>query len=149
MGYFDSIFSPFQETIEEKIEKEIDKQVEVRVTKFVEYVSTTYDISLKILLRDLRNIDELDSPKKTTKNGYCLGLTAKGERCKFKAKNKGYCGRHQDQIPKKPKVRKPKKEQEIEMQEVLRHNHNVPPIFDPQCPACNLTKTPENVLIEL
>jgi len=140
--FFEIIFSSIQDTIEEKLEKEINKQVDTRVTKFVEYISQTYDVSLRLLLRDLQNLDGLQISN-STKPGQCSGVTKTGGRCKCKAVNRGYCKRHQNQFSKK------REKEEIEMQDFVSHNHPIPPIFDPNCPACSSTKKEKNLLIEL
>ena len=41
------------EEIQALIEKEIDRRVQEKLTTFIELVSKTYDISMKVLLRDL------------------------------------------------------------------------------------------------
>lgn len=139
------IFGSFQDKIEEKLEKEINKQVESRLTKYIEHVSQTYDVSLKLLLRDLQKLDELERPK--SKSGICMGIKANGSRCTCKAVVRGYCRRHQNQIPVKPVV---KKQSEIEMKDFVKHTHIIPPMYDPDCPACKQnTQEKEKVLIEL
>jgi hypothetical protein len=142
---FELIFGAFQDTIEEKLEKEIDKQVESRLTKYIEHVSQTYDVSLKLLLRDFQRLDELDHPK--SKPGICMGIKANGSRCTCKAVIRGYCRRHQTQIPVKPVGNK---QSEIEMKDFVKHTHSIPPMYDPNCPACKKNTTEkEKVLIEL
>ena len=50
------------EEINQLIRKEIDKQVEVKMTAFIELISKTYDISLKVLLRDLEKTELVEKP---------------------------------------------------------------------------------------
>lgn len=139
---YDLIFSSLQTTIEEKLEKEVNKQVESRLTKYIEYVSQTYDVSLKLLLRDFQNLDELNTTS-IPKPGICMGIKVNGGRCSRRAINKGYCKTHQNQIPVKT-VKK-----EIEMKEMVKHTHTFPPMYDPDCPACNKTESKKKLLIEL
>lgn len=134
-------------------DEEVDKRVNEKLTKYVEYVSKNYDISMKLLLRDLQNIDELSTntpkAKETGTPGQCLGINkSSGRRCKFKSKHShGYCNKHLDQVPKKPvTVRK----KAVTTGEILIHNHTIPPIFSKDCPACVKTnESKENLLIDI
>lgn len=83
------------------VEEEVDKRVNEKLTKYAEYISKTYDISIKLLMRDMLNINELVMPNtEICKPGQCLGINMGGKRCKFKGKQTGYCSRHIDQKPK-------------------------------------------------
>ena len=88
-------------------EDEVEKKVNEKLNKYIEHVSKTYDISMKLLLRDLQNLDELSINSKGPPNhqngkpGQCLGInSSSNKRCKFKGKVDGYCTRHVDQRPR-------------------------------------------------
>jgi hypothetical protein len=83
------------------VDEEVEKRVNEKLTKYAEYVSKTYDISIKLLMRDMLNINELVIPNtEICKPGQCLGINMGGKRCKFKGKQAGYCSRHVEQKPK-------------------------------------------------
>jgi len=86
------------EHITKVIEDEIQKRVEAKVTKFIEMVAKTYDISIKSLLHDLARAKS-NSELETTQ---CMGFTPKGKRCKFSATHDGYCKKHIHQKKQRP-----------------------------------------------
>jgi len=130
MGFLDEVTKLHNE--------EVNSQVNEKLTKFAEHVSKSYDVNHRQLLRDLNNIDGLEISTQTSSGepGRCLGQKLDGKRCTRKGKNQGgYCNLHISQRPvikKTPSALK----MEIEMQELPKHNHTMPPLFSADCPAC-------------
>jgi hypothetical protein len=85
--------------IETMIQEEVQRRVDETLTPMLEYISRTYDITLKQLMLDVASVNT--KPISCT----CQGLAKRGKRCKNRAKDNGYCHMHQDQIPKKPERR--------------------------------------------
>jgi len=138
MGYLKNttkvLVSKVMEEIQTLIEKEIERRVQEKLTTFIELVSKTYDISMKVLLRDLGK-KASNNPEFVGCGDMCMGVTAKGKRCTFGATHQGYCKKHLYQ--KKPERPRPIRAQSEEPSEpVLKHNHTIPPLFCPTCPAC-------------
>ena len=80
--------------IAQMIEEEVERRVTERLTKVLEHISNTYDVSIKQLMRDTSTL-KVDT-------STCLGMTARNKRCSNKAckkENNGYCNRHQNQKP--------------------------------------------------
>ena len=89
------------DTIVETLKKIIEEETEKKIARYIEYISVTYDISHKLLLRDLHK----DLPPVET---HCKGIKKNGKRCAHVGKFGGFCKWHQDQQkPLKPVV-KPK-----------------------------------------
>lgn len=135
-------------------EEEMDKKINIKMTKYVEYISKTYDISLKLLLRDLEKIDELSAATATgsesavpLKPGHCIGICVNGKRCSRKAKNgAGFCKIHTGQTPTKPILVK----QHAKCGGGVEHNHTIPPLFSKNCPACAVKNgSRDNLLIDI
>jgi hypothetical protein len=123
-----------------KIEALIEEEVQRRLNMHLEKISQRYDISLKVLL------DDVDSPEVPVerKDDKCKGILANKKRCGHKAKNEGYCGKHQGQIPKRKTIVTTSPVNKV------THNHTIPPLYRPDCPACMAAKTkPTNLLIEI
>lgn len=136
--------------ITDLVKDEIQKGVNEKLTKYAEYVSRRYDISLNILLDDMRNLDILEIPKVDhgdCDNGQCLGTKAGGKRCKLKGKYNGYCRWHKQQKPH----RVPSRTFTGEIEPELKHTHTLPPLFKAGCPACERTKntTQQQLLIDI
>lgn len=111
------------ERIQEVFEAEVNLRVERRLTGYVEYISKTYNISLELLLKDLKKSKDSNSVPQ------CIGLNKQGQRCKFNAKTDGYCGHHSKKCqPCRPQI------------EEVKHNHSIPPFFSDNCPACKQHK---------
>ena len=129
-------------------EDEVEKKVNEKLNRYIEHVSKTYDISMKLLLRDLQNIDSptfINSKGSLPggKPGQCLGINLKSKRCKFAGTIDGYCSRHVEQ---KPRHSVPVKTTEP----IIEHNHTIPPMFSKKCPACNhKNKSRDNLLIDI
>ena len=135
------------EQINEIIQKEIDKQVQQKMTSFIEHISKTYDISMKVLLRDLMRSEPPSEDKNTPRGVQCMGVCSNRKRCKFSAGPNGYCKKHSDQWkPPPPPPQSPSK-----VCQVIKHTHTIPPLFDANCPACaKKVKTPkDNLLINI
>ena len=137
--------------ITDLVNDEIQKGVGEKLTKYAEYVSRRYDISLPLLLDDMRNLDIIEIPKmdhgnETTTHNQCLGTKATGSRCKLKGKHNGYCRWHKDQKPRRIPSRMALCEEDI-----VQHNHTLPPLFKSGCPACEKSRvtTQQNLLIEI
>lgn len=126
------------------IEQEINKQVNAKITKYIEYVSRRYDVSLKLLLQDLECIDNLPAVCEPVSETQCIGMRSGNKRCKLRGQYGGYCRWHQDQ-------KKRKEPMVTTCQPVVEHNHSIPPLFSANCPACQKTSSiPEKkLLIEL
>lgn len=135
------------EEIQALIEKEIDRRVQEKLTTFIELVSKTYDISMKVLLRDLSK----QSSGNTEAVGcgpICMGVTANGKRCKFGATTHGYCKKHLSQRKPQPSPTSTP----VVCQMVNEHNHTIPPLFCSTCPVCvkSREQTPkEKLLIDM
>lgn len=114
------------------INKEVEKRVNERVSKFIEYVSATYDVSHQLLTRDFYNgVESSDAPPPEDTCQPCKGLTAKGKRCFFSGKFNGYCKKHRPLESQRPHVVK-----RVDSENSIRHNHTIPPLFQEGCPAC-------------
>ena len=131
--------SRLSETLLESLQQEIDKQVHESLTKFAEFISNRYDISLRLLLQDLStNLEVPSTPTSVSiPDGRCAGMTAKGKRCNFTAKQGGYCKHHQDQ----KRVARPV----IRTESYIDHIHTIPPLFMKGCPACEKSNENEKV----
>lgn len=121
--------------ISQMIEEEVERRVNERLTKVLEYISQTYDVSMKQLMKDTATI------KPQTE--MCLGLTAKNKRCGNKAcrkANNGYCARHQNQKPQVVRT---------VSTTTLQNPHNHPPsqLFVKGCPGCE-RRSRTNLLID-
>ena len=128
----------FIEEVTKLHNEEVNFQVNEKLTKFAEHVSKSYDVNHRQLLRDLNNIDGLETCEAKTstgKPGQCLGIKLDGKRCTRNGPNGGYCKSHVNQ---KPVIKKTPSTHrlEIEMQELPKHNHTFPPLFSEDCPAC-------------
>ena len=137
----------FEKAISALLEQEVEKRMNDRVTKYIDYVSKTYDISMKLLLRDWKNVDGLEVKvyqQQEVKPGQCCGINANNkQRCKFKSKSGGYCTKHQDQKPAVPIIK-------TNSSSNLQHNHTIPPMFSKDCPACQKKNgSKQNLLIEI
>jgi len=133
------------EEIKTIIKREIDRQVELKMTAFIELISQTYDISLKVLLRDLERTDGSSEVK--TSGKQCLGVCVNRKRCKFHAGSQGFCKRHMDQWKPPPLPRR-----EPSIVTPCEHNHTIPPLFSATCPKCiadNVNKPKGKLLIEM
>lgn len=148
------------EQITALVESEVERKLSERMNKYVEYVSKTYDISYPLLLRDLQKIATLDIPVASTSgrdtgtvHGQCMGFTKSGNRCKSSGKKyKGYCHHHKDSVPPppppQPKIYDSGQNEICEVQ----HNHTLPPLYSPDCPACKKLKhvpSKDKLLIEI
>lgn len=136
------------EEIQALIEKEIERRVQEKLTTFIELVSRTYDISMKVLLRDLGKKGS-NNTETVGCGDICMGVTAKGKRCTFGATHQGYCKKHLYQ--KKPeRPRPPMRVQSAEPGP--KHNHTIPPLFCATCPACKQdreNKPTQKLLIDM
>lgn len=140
-----------EEQIITLINKEVEKRVNERVTKFIEYVSRTYDVSHQLLTRDFQNgVESCEAVPPEDMCQPCKGLTAKGKRCFFSGKFNGYCKKHRPLESQRPHVVK-----RVESENAIRHTHSIPPLFQEGCPACqrntNLQResSSKNLLIEM
>lgn len=132
--------------ISEIIEAQIEKRLNEKITKYAEYISVRYDISFKLLLHDLENIENLSlhSPRQceTETNGQCKGVKANGKRCTSSGKNSGYCARHIGQ----KKIIRTTSSNAIK---TIPHNHSFSEtLYKVGCPACEQNKHHENSLID-
>ena len=101
------------------IEEEVQRRVNDVLAPLLEYISSTYDISLQQVMRDASTC--IPKVQITT----CLGISKKTKkRCKNKATENGYCYIHSHQAPKK--AEKP----------AMKHTHTLPPFYMKGCPVC-------------
>lgn len=127
------------------VEQEVKKQVEARLTKYAEYISKRHDISLGLLIEDIRNMHE--DPQKfeePTNGNQCMGVRSGGKRCKRPGGKNGYCAWHIGQ--KKPVIKTTSTENFC--RPVIQHTHSLPPLFMAGCPACERSE-PQKLLIEM
>lgn len=128
------------EQIEELIEQEVNNRLQTKLTKYLEYVSKTYDISFSLLLKDMNKIDEVKVSEES-KNDQCMGVGSLGKRCKLKGRFGGYCRWH-----KKEERVKPPPISHV-CQPIVTHNHGIPPLYKQDCPACQNNKTSQPKLL--
>ena len=132
--------SPVFIRVTDLLNEEISKGVNAKLTKYAEFVSRRYDISLNLLLDDMRNIDILEIPKMEhpdCDSGQCLGTkSTTGKRCKLKGKHNGYCRWHKEQKPQRVPSRT-----FLAEADTVQHNHTLPPLFKAGCPACERSNT--------
>ena len=140
--------------ISDILESEIQKALNDKLTKYAEYVSSRYDISLRLLMQDLENIENLtiQSPNSSNdiNNGKCKGIKSNGKRCTFTPKSYGYCTRHIDQR----KIERPTIPLLSAISaNTITHNHSFTEcLFKIGCPACEKSKrtsSSDNLLIDL
>ncbi len=107
------------------IEEEVQRRVEERLTKVLEHISKTYDVSMKQLLKDTSTLKVVDNT--------CLGLTSKKTRCKLRQHQHGYCKHHQDQRPRQI-------QQSVSVSDMSmvksQHNHPASILWKDGCPGC-------------
>ena len=126
------------------VEQEIQKQVNKKIAKFVEYIAKRHDVSLKLLLEDLGNIDNLEIPGPPLRDNQCIGVRSSGVRCKarcWKGGN-GYCKWHMDQKKPSLPVRSPST-----TRLAVEHTHTLPPLYMAGCPACE--RSSSKLLIDM
>ena len=116
------------------IEEEIEKRVNERINAVLEKISKTYDISLRQLMRDLDTIPDAPSTG-------CKGLTCKGKRCSRTAKTDGYCHWHISQKP----VQRVTRTTSASTTLAVAHTHTLPPLFLAGCPACERSRSTNNL----
>lgn len=104
------------ENLVKAYEEDLERMCHERMLRFIQNVSTSYGIPLKLLMRDMPN------PK-----GYCMGIKKGGEPCTRKASHDGFCLSH---------VSTPKLHEPVSISTTVRHNHTFPPMYKVGCPAC-------------
>jgi hypothetical protein len=121
------------------IEEEVQRRVEERVTKVLEHISKTYDVSMKQLLKDTSTLKVVDNT--------CLGLTSKKTRCKLKQHQHGYCKHHQDQ---RPIQRQLHQSQSVSDMSNIKSQHNHPNtvLWKDGCPGCK-KKSAQPLMIDI
>ena len=136
------------EEINKLIQNEIEQKVQSKITTFIEHVAVTYDISMRVLLRDFSRLNSGEEASAPPAPSKCLGVCASTKkRCKFSPGPTGYCKKHIDQWkPPPPPMRTPTK-----VCTIIKHTHAIPTVFDPECPACarSINKRKENLLINI
>lgn len=114
----------------EMINEEVERRLSDKIGKVLEYVSKTYDVSIKQLMRDAAQIQ--------TESELCMGLTAKNKRCGNKACKKsknGYCSKHQKQKSTVVRTSTPVSTENL-------HTHPPELFYVEGCPGCQ--KKPEH-----
>lgn len=119
----------------EMINEEVERRLTDKIGKVLEYVSKTYDVSIKQLMKDAAQIQSTSE--------LCMGLTSKNKRCGNKACKKtknGYCAKHQNQKAHVSKMCTP----------TSQNVHNHPPnlFFVEGCPGCE-KKTEHKVVLDI
>ena len=111
--------------IAKMIEEEVERRLEERLTKVLEHISKTYDVSMKQLLKDTSTLKVDDKT--------CMGLTSKKTRCKLKQHQHGYCKHHQDQRP-----RQIQQSTSVSDMSAVKSQHNHPGtiLWKDGCPGC-------------
>ena len=111
--------------IAKMIEEEVERRLEERLTKVLEHISKTYDVSMKQLLKDTSTLKVDDKT--------CMGLTSKKTRCKLKQHQNGYCKHHQDQRP-----RQIQQSTSVSDMSAVKSQHNHPGsiLWKDGCPGC-------------
>lgn len=74
----------------DKIQELIEFEVQKRINQYAQVVSRRHDISLKLLLEDIKGVSGINP-------GQCMGLTAKKQQCRMSGPHDGYCMRHHNQ----------------------------------------------------
>ena len=127
------------------VDQEVKKQVEANLTKYAEYISKRHDISLRLLIEDIRNMHE--DPQKIEESvmgNQSMGTRSGGKRCKRPGGKTGYCAWHASQ--KKPVIKTMSTENFC--RPVVQHTHSLPPLYMEGCPACERAG-PQKLLIEM
>jgi hypothetical protein len=117
------------------INEEVERRLTDKIGKVLEYVSKTYDVSIKQLMKDAAQIQSTSE--------LCMGLTSKNKRCGNKACKKtknGYCSKHQNQKAHVSKMCTPTN-QNI-------HNHPPELFYVEGCPGCQ-KKTEHKVVLDI
>ena len=125
--------------IAKMIEDEVERRLQEKLTKVLEHISKTYDVSMKQLLKDTSTLKVADNT--------CLGLTSKKQRCRLKQHEHGYCRIHQNQRP----VQRPMQHTSSvsDMSSVKsQHNHPGSILWQDGCPGCR-KKPPRPLMIEI
>jgi hypothetical protein len=117
------------EQLIELFEAEVEKRVNEKITAFAKQIAESYKLPISLLLRDASVITPDIEPEKKSVETTCLGVKANGQRCKFKAREGGYCNHHQNQRKKLSPIK-------VLSSSSLCHNHSVPPLYQDGCPAC-------------
>jgi hypothetical protein len=120
------------------IEQEVERRLEERITKVLEHISKTYDVSMKQLLRDTSTLKVDDKT--------CLGLTSKKTRCKLKQHQNGYCKHHQDQRPRQ--IQQSQSVSDMTTSVKSQHNHPSSILWKDGCPGCK-KKPVKPLMIEI
>ena len=112
------------------IEEEVERRLEERLTKVLEHISKTYDVSMKQLLKDTSTLKVDDKT--------CMGLTSKKTRCKLKQHQHGYCKHHQDQRPRQ--IRQTQSTEALAAMTLTdmksQHTHPSTVLWQDGCPGC-------------
>lgn len=93
--------SSSMDSLVSKLEKIVNEEVQKKFGAYLEHVANTYDISLKLLLRDLENFKPENPPDHLPAPGgpmdQCRGIKKNGKRCNHNGKFHGFCKWHMDQ----------------------------------------------------
>jgi hypothetical protein len=121
------------------IEDEVERRLQEKLTKVLEHISKTYDVSMKQLLKDTSTLKVTDNT--------CMGLTSKKQRCRLKQHEHGFCRIHQNQRP----IQRPMQHTSSvsDMSSVKsQHNHPGSILWQDGCPGCR-KKSPRPLMIEI
>ena len=124
-----------EQQISQLIEDEVERRVVERMTKALEKISQTFDISLQQLLRTAS-----ENSTSAWNGNVCHGLTKSKQKCKRGVKDgSGYCTCHKDQKPVQRAIA-PSRSQLALLVPTPVHTHSLPPMFLAGCPACERGK---------
>lgn len=117
--------------IAQMIDSEVERRLADKLDTVLSYISKTYDVSMKQLLRDTASL-------KVAPDVTCLGLTAKKQRCKMRAHcDTGYCKHHKDQKPLIHRHATPPIDMDVaNILAGMKHNHPSTILFSENCPGC-------------
>jgi hypothetical protein len=124
-----------EQQIAQLIEDEVERRVVERMTKALEKISQTFDISLQQLLRTAS-----ENSTSAWNGNVCHGLSKSKQKCKRGVKDgSGYCSCHKDQRPVQRAIA-PSRSQLSLLAPAPVHTHSLPPMFLAGCPACERGK---------
>lgn len=78
-----------EQQILELIEEEVTRRVALRSNLILERISTTYDLPLDRLVKDITGLECT----------FCCGILKNKKRCLKNPQDNGYCKFHQSQVP--------------------------------------------------
>ena len=121
------------------IEEEVERRLQEKLTKVLEHISKTYDVSMKQLLKDTSTLKVTDNT--------CMGLTSKKQRCRLKQHEHGFCKHHQSQRPIQRSMQHTSSVSDMTTVK-SQHNHAGNILWQDGCPGCR-KKPPRPLMIDI